>query len=52
MIDSGHSAGLLGRTARGEVAELLNAAACKTHLPCLRWPISKYFHDFTLLSVP
>src|SRR5438874_277335 len=51
MMDSDHSAGLLGRTDRGEVPERLNAAACKTHLACLRLPICKYFQDFTLLSV-
>jgi len=28
MMDSDHSAGLLGRTDRGEVPERLNAAAC------------------------
>jgi hypothetical protein len=36
---------------RKALAERLEAAVCQTHLPCSRSPISKYFQEFTLLSV-
>src|SRR6266480_4326524 len=49
MIYSDHSAGLLGRTDRREVADC--GGFLHHHLPCLRSPISRYFQDFTWLSV-